>query len=90
MKKYLLFAVALGLAVSAHAADPKIPSEVELKAMTLESLLDFNKSVQADDFEILYDSISKLWQDQTSPEKLKALFQTFVDKKIDISPIKKV
>ena len=90
MKKALFHALALCLAVSAYAAGPKIPSEVELKAMTLESLLDFNKSVQAEDFTVLYDSISKVWQDQTSPEKLKGLFKTFVDKEIDISPIKKV
>ena len=90
MKKPFLLAVALCVAVSAYAAPPKIPSEVELKAMTLESLLDFNKSVQAGDFTVLYDSLSKIWQDQTTPAKLKALFQSFVDKEIDISPIKKV
>lgn len=82
--------LAVCLAVTVHAASTKIPSEVQLKAMTLESLLDFNKSVKADDFNVLYDSLSKLWQDQTTPDKLKVLFQSFVDKGIDISPIKKV
>lgn len=90
MKKYLLLTVSLCLAFSAHAATPKVPSEVELKSMTLESLLDFNKSVVGDDFTVLYESLSKVWQDQTSPAKLKALFQSFIDKEIDISPIKKV
>ena len=90
MKNSILLAAALCLVVSAHAAPPKIPSEVELRAMTLESLLDFNKSVQAADFTILYDSLSKIWQDQTTPAKLKSLFQSFIDKEVDISPIKKV
>jgi hypothetical protein len=90
MKKALFLAVTLCLAVAAHASAAKVPGDVELKAMTLETLLDFNKSVQAEDFSSFYDTISKLWQEQTSPDKLKALFKDFIDKEVDISPIKKV
>lgn len=58
--------------------------------MTLETLLTFNKGVQAKDFTGFYKDIAKLWQEQTTPEKLQGLFQDFIDKELDISPIKKL
>lgn len=89
IKAYL---ISLGLIVTAvaFAAPPKVPSETELKSMTLETLLTFNKGVQAKDFTAFYKDIAKLWQEQTSAEKLQALFQDFIDKELDISPIKKL
>jgi hypothetical protein len=88
-KAYLVF-LALTVATVAFAAKPKVPSETELKSMTLDALLTFNKGVQAKDFTGFYKEIAKLWQEQTSPEKLQALFQDFIDKGLDISPIKKL
>ena len=90
MKKAYLVSLGLIIAAFTFAATPKVPSETELKSMTLDTLLTFNKGVQAKDFTGFYKEIAKLWQEQTSPEKLQALFQDFIDKGLDISPIKKL
>jgi len=68
----------------------KLPSDKELQAMALESLLAYNKAIQAKNFDSFYQQISKLWRDQTTPEKLKAIFQPAIDKGSDISSIAKV
>jgi hypothetical protein len=90
MKKAYVVSLGLIIAALAFAATPKIPSETEQKSMTLETLLTFNKCVQAKDFTAFHKDIAKLWQEQTTPEKLQALFQDFIDKGLDISPIKKL
>ena len=90
MKKAYLVSLGLIIAAVAFAATPKVPSETELKSMTLDTLLAFNKGVKAKDFSGFYKEIAKLWQEQTSAEKLQALFQDFIDKGLDISPIKKL
>ncbi|HVF70684.1 MAG TPA: hypothetical protein VM940_03655 [Chthoniobacterales bacterium] len=90
MTKIYLVSLSLIVAAVAFAATPKVPSETELKSMTLETLLTFNKGVQAKDFTGFYKDIAKLWQEQTTPEKLQGLFQDFIDKELDISPIKKL
>jgi hypothetical protein len=90
MKKAPLIFLGLIIAAVAFAATPKVPSETELKSMTLDTLLTFNKGVQAKDFTGFYKEIAKVWQEQTSPEKLKGIFQDFIDKELDIAPIKKL
>ena len=73
------------------AADaPKVPAEKELKTLALNSLLSFNKAVQAKDFTGFHKEISALWQAQVTPTKLKESFQTFIDQQLDISPISAV
>jgi hypothetical protein len=90
MTKAYLVCLSVIIAAVAFAATPKVPAETELKSMTLDTLLTFNKGVQAKDFTGFYKEIAKLWQEQTSPEKLQELFHDFVDKELDISPIKKL
>ena len=41
------------------------PSEVDLRKMATESLLDFNHAVQTEDFTTFYEKLSPLWQEQT-------------------------
>ena len=88
MKKFLLPFCSLAFAVAVYAAD--IPEEKELKSMSQSSLLSFNQSVLKKDFSGFYDEIAALWQEQTTPEKLQTLFKDFIDKEIDLSPIKKL
>jgi len=88
MKIASLLLLSLCLSLSAFAAE--VPSESELKTMTLSSLLAFNDGVQEKDFSAFYKKISALWQEQTTPEKLTELFNDFIDKEINIAPIKKV
>jgi hypothetical protein len=67
-----------------------IPADAELKKLVTESLLDFDQAVKDKNFTNLYNSLSQLWKDQTSPDALQKIFQQFIDKKIDISGIKEV
>jgi hypothetical protein len=65
----------------------KVPSDKELKALALDSLLSFNDALQTNSFEKFYKQIAKLWQKEVTPEKLLQIFQPFIDKEVDISPI---
>ena len=87
MRKYL-FIAALLLATFVHAADAqKAPSDKEARALALESLLAFNKSLQAKDFTSFHKQIAALWQAQVTPAKLKEIFQSFIDQQMDLSAI---
>jgi hypothetical protein len=66
----------------------QVPGDDEMQEIVKKTLLDFNDSLQSEDFTSFYNSISKYWQKQTSPEKLKASFQRFIDKNADLSPIR--
>lgn len=72
----------------ADASKKEVPSDAEMQEMAKATLLDFNDALQAADFSDFYNHISKAWQKQTSPDKLKQGFQAFIDGKTDISNIK--
>lgn len=84
MKKLLVVALFLALTLSSWGAPP-IPSGAELKKMTDQSLLTFNSAVQKADFTDFYKSTAKLWQEQTTPDKLKEIFHEFIDRKFDMA-----
>jgi hypothetical protein len=88
MKTALFVLFSLCLSVSAFAAE--VPPESELKSMTMDSLLAFNDGVQEKDFSDFYKDLAGLWKEQTTPEKLKTLFNDFIQKEINIAPIKKL
>jgi len=67
----------------------EVPSEAEVKKLTDKTLLSFNSAVQSQDFTAFYQSTAKLWQEQTTPDKLKAAFQSFIEKKFDIGSVVK-
>jgi hypothetical protein len=67
----------------------KVPTDKELKTLALDSLLLFNVAVQTKDFENFYSHTAKLWQKEVTPEKLLDIFQSFIDKKINIALIVK-
>jgi hypothetical protein len=64
-----------------------VPTNKELKKLALDSLLLFNVAVQTKDFEKFYDKTAKVWQKETTPEKLLEIFQSFIDKEINLAPI---
>ena len=68
----------------------KAPADKELKTLVLDSLLAFNNALQEKSFASFYSQIAKLWRDQTTPEKLQEIFQSFIDKEINIAPIAKL
>lgn len=72
----------------ANASRGEIPEGDELQEMTQVTLVQFNDAIQADDFTDFFQTVSKLWQRQSSPAKLKDTFQVFVDKKVDIGAVR--
>jgi len=68
----------------------KLPADKELKTLTLDSLLLFNVAIQKENFEDFYAHTAKLWQKQVTPEELLGIFQSFIDKKINIASISKL
>ena len=72
----------------ADASRGEIPEGDELQEMVQITLVEFNDAIQADDFTDFFQTISKLWQRQSSPAKLKSTFQTFIDRKIDIGEVR--
>jgi len=74
-------------AVPAVENTGEIPSEKEVKALVLESLLAFNTSVQAKSFTSFYRHIAELWRKETTAEKLQKIFQLFIDQELNLGPI---
>jgi hypothetical protein len=72
----------------ADASKNEIPTDDEMQEIVKRTLLDFNESLQKEDFTDFHAKISKFWQKQTSPEKLKTSFQGFIDGDADLSPIR--
>lgn len=67
-----------------------LPTEKEAKRLALDSLLAFNKALQAKNFDSFYQKIAKLWQAQTTAAKLKEIFQVFLAQDADISGVANV
>jgi hypothetical protein len=65
----------------------KVPTGKELKKLALDSLLLFNVAIQTKSFDDYYEKIAKLWQKEVTPEHLLQIFQSFIDKKINIALI---
>lgn len=76
--------------VAVEQSGKQLPSDEKAKALILDSLLDFNKAIQDQNFASFHAKISRAWQDQITADKLKEVFQQFIDKKMDISSIKNV
>jgi hypothetical protein len=72
----------------ADASKNEVPTSDEMQDIVKKTLLDFNEGLQKQDFTDFHGKISKFWQKQTSPEKLKNSFQGFIDGDADLSPIK--
>jgi hypothetical protein len=71
-------------------APPPVPPEAELERMVAEALLGFNQAVRARDFTAFYGTLADVWKKETTPQRLQQTFQEFLDKDIDIGPIKDV
>lgn len=71
----------------ADASKKQIPSDAELQEMIKKTLLGFNSAIQTQDFSNFHTEISRLWQKETTPDKLKQTFQSFIDGEADISNI---
>lgn len=72
----------------ADASRGEIPEADELQEIVQTTLVQFNDAIQDDDFTDFFQTISKLWQRQSSPAKLKESFQLFIDRKADFGEVR--
>ncbi|MBN1671282.1 MAG: hypothetical protein JXR37_09630 [Kiritimatiellae bacterium] len=68
-----------------EAATQKMPDEAALNKLAESAVLLLAESVNKDDFSLLFNGVSKLWQSQTNAGELRDAFKTFVDNRIDLS-----
>lgn len=65
-----------------------IPEQAKQIALVKDSIARFGESINADDFSILHQDMSQLWQSQSSPDKLKEAFASFVEQSVDLTGVK--
>lgn len=73
--------------VQADASKKEVPSDDEAQEMAKATLLEFNRAIQKEDFTDFYDTISKTWKKEITPQKFNEAFAEFIEKKVDISDI---
>jgi hypothetical protein len=83
-KIYSIFKPASGLVSSPEseiASDTHnaVPSEKEINSLVKATTKHFAEAIKAKDFTKFYQTISSLWQQQTSPNKLAEAFSPFFD-----------
>jgi hypothetical protein len=64
-----------------------IPPMYELRIMTNNAVMALAVAINRNDFSGFYDSISRLWQSQTSKYELREIFKEFIKKNIDLTII---
>lgn len=87
LMKRLVVTATLFFACLAPVFAVDVPDEDEIKSISDKMLLDWNKAMQKDDFAAFYkNDCAKVWQEQTTAEKLGELFnKQFGGQKIDFS-----
>ena len=63
------------------------PSEREARALALESLLAFNRAVQAKNFTTFHKQIADVWRKQITPAELRKAFAPFIEQEVNIASI---
>lgn len=71
----------------ASAPGGKVPGEREARALALESLLAFNRAVQAKNFTTFHKQIADVWRKQITPAELRKAFAPFIEQEVDIGAI---
>jgi hypothetical protein len=79
-----------GIDVASIQGDSLVPAAAELERMVTDTLLAFNQAVQAKDFTAFYGRLADVWKKETTPQRLQTSFQEFLDKEVDIGPIKAI
>ena len=71
-----------------EAIDRPLPDEKAVRAMVVETLLEFNDAVQKKSFEDFYRYVSKGWQKQLTIGQLNRAFQPFIENGVNIAGIR--
>jgi hypothetical protein len=67
-----------------------VPSQEELAELAKDTLLEFDRAVQVQDFTFFHSGLSALLKLQTTPSELATVFQEFVTRNISITGIKDI
>ncbi|GAB1539936.1 hypothetical protein NUACC21_26050 [Scytonema sp. NUACC21] len=86
MKRHEEFLPA-GLIENGIRKKPVLPTEIQAKQLAHDTLLSFYETIETNNFAKFYDSISFLWQQQTSIAQLEVAFKDFLKKKFSLSGI---
>jgi hypothetical protein len=89
-KMYGLNLRAAGVTERADAAGPAAPDAAAAGRLATRTLLDFNDAVLRADFTAFHATLARAFREQYGPDRLKTIFKSFVDGKIDIRPIEKL
>lgn len=83
----VLFLIGLGCSGSVSVGKPDMPSTDQQNSLVKQTLSDFKKGIESEDFSGLVKNGSKELQTQVPADKMKAAFQQMIDKKDAIVPI---
>jgi Sec-independent protein translocase protein TatA len=70
------------------ATEKGVPPQAEQQRLATDAIVALGEAIKGDDFAGFYVRVSKLWQSQTKPEELRAAFESFIEKKIDLTTVK--
>ncbi len=70
--------------MSGTPSTPSVPSMAELENLTYKSLTNFGNAVMMGDFTLFHSRLAPEFQRDFTPEKLKAAFAEFVERKVDV------
>jgi len=83
----VLFVIGLGCSGSFSVGKPEMPTTEQQNALVKQTLSEFKKGIESEDFSGLVNSGSKELKSQVPAEKMKTAFQSMIDKKDVIGPI---
>jgi hypothetical protein len=66
----------------------KAPSDAEVEKLVTATLTEFDRAVRAKDFTAFYDTVEAGLKKELTPEQLRKAFQAFLDKDVDLNPIR--
>lgn len=75
---WLIFSIKEKRSGVISSASEGVPSEKELLAITAETTDLFASSIKENNFQKLYNAISKTWQNEASPDQLEQAFKPFL------------
>jgi hypothetical protein len=79
-----------GRSLTADGGSDAMPTSVsasEAKALALQTLLDWDAAIKANDFSAFYNNIADIWKKEVTPIGLRESFKAFIDAEADIAGI---
>jgi hypothetical protein len=77
-------------AATVGGASGQVPSEIQLRSLTTDTLLEVNQAMQTGDFSAFHGKCAKALREKTSAEKMQEAFQQLIDQHADLAGVKDV